>query len=101
MRLNENYTFEGAADKDLASVHCAFCLQNVPLRGSKVSVGEGRRGRPRKNNSEKSANMLDETVQLGCGSVIAGCSRNPPRSITAREGRWIRLMAAMDHSATS
>ncbi|GFX07984.1 hypothetical protein TNCV_1236651 [Trichonephila clavipes] len=42
MRLNENYTFEGAADwcgQDLASVRCVSSLQNVPVRGSKVSVG--------------------------------------------------------------
>ncbi|GFS96710.1 uncharacterized protein TNCV_4754141 [Trichonephila clavipes] len=37
MRLNENYTFEGAKDRceDLASVRCVSSLQNVPVRGSK------------------------------------------------------------------
>ncbi|GFT51404.1 hypothetical protein TNCV_4955161 [Trichonephila clavipes] len=37
------YHFTGAADKELASVRCASCLQNVPVRGSKVSVGVGKR----------------------------------------------------------
>ncbi|GFV88960.1 hypothetical protein TNCV_442251 [Trichonephila clavipes] len=36
MWLNENYTFEGAADRcgqDLASVRCVFSLQNCPGTG--------------------------------------------------------------------
>ncbi|GFT61091.1 hypothetical protein TNCV_4558251 [Trichonephila clavipes] len=47
MRLNENYTFEGAADwcgQDLASVRCVSSLQNWPGTGfQKVSVGVGKR----------------------------------------------------------
>ncbi|GFT61088.1 hypothetical protein TNCV_4558221 [Trichonephila clavipes] len=47
MRLNENYTFEGAADwcgQDLASVRCVSSLQNCPSTGfQKVSVGVGKR----------------------------------------------------------
>ncbi|GFU86478.1 hypothetical protein TNCV_1418301 [Trichonephila clavipes] len=38
MRLNENYTFEGAADccgQDLASVRCVSSLQNCPGTGFK------------------------------------------------------------------
>ncbi|GFW03633.1 hypothetical protein TNCV_3988521 [Trichonephila clavipes] len=47
MRLNENYTLEGAADlceQDLASVRCVSVLQRSPRTGSKkVSVGVGKR----------------------------------------------------------
>ncbi|GFT47811.1 hypothetical protein TNCV_2501671 [Trichonephila clavipes] len=46
MRLNENYTFEGAADRcgqDLASFLCVSVYRNVSVQGSKVSVGVGRR----------------------------------------------------------
>ncbi|GFU87675.1 hypothetical protein TNCV_2935971 [Trichonephila clavipes] len=46
MRLNENYTFEGLridADKTLRLSVAFLVYRIVPVRGSKVSVGVGRR----------------------------------------------------------
>ncbi|GFX76771.1 uncharacterized protein LOC106175700 [Trichonephila clavipes] len=46
MRLNENYTFEGAADRcgqDLASFRCVSVFRMSPYRFQKVSVGVGKR----------------------------------------------------------
>ncbi|GFX02062.1 hypothetical protein TNCV_1749471 [Trichonephila clavipes] len=43
MRVNENYTFEDAADKTLRLSVAFPVYRNVPVRGSKVSVGVGRR----------------------------------------------------------
>ncbi|GFX48661.1 hypothetical protein TNCV_585581 [Trichonephila clavipes] len=76
MRLNENYTFEGAADSfdKTLRLSVAFpAFRIVPVRGSKVSVGVGRRESMHRQISRALAS-LD-----GGSSVIPGLDKRRVR----------------------
>ncbi|GFU80039.1 hypothetical protein TNCV_579191 [Trichonephila clavipes] len=75
MRLNENYTFEGAADRcgqDLASVRCVSSLQNSPGTRFK-SFSWGRKAGKYRAQSQLSERSIGNRV---CGSMShSSCKR--------------------------
>ncbi|GFY35642.1 HTH_Tnp_Tc3_2 domain-containing protein [Trichonephila clavipes] len=75
MRLNENYTFESAADKTLR-LSVAFPVYRIVLvRGSKVSVGVGRQENRPRVTTPKEDRYLAFTAKTNRRSTASDLSR--------------------------
>ncbi|GFU53357.1 hypothetical protein TNCV_2953861 [Trichonephila clavipes] len=69
------------ADKNLASVRCAFCLQNVPVRSSKASVVVGRRENMAHSVTKQGIQQLE--TRPGCEETQEESIRTGPESVVA------------------